>query len=119
MTDSILDTTKKALNLPEDYDAFDPEIVMFINGVFSTLHQLGVGPDNGFSIEDSSATWSQFLQEDDRLNNVKNYMYLRVRMLFDPPGTSFTQTAFATQITELEWRINAQREDEQWTPPAP
>lgn len=117
MTESILNSIKKALNVPEDYDNFDPEIVMHINSVFSTLNQLGLGSDDGFSIVDDTVEWSAFLDGDKRLNNVKSYMYLRVRMLFDPPGTSFLQAAFEKQIEELTWRINAQREDEQWTPP--
>lgn len=119
MVDSILNTTKKALNLPADYDAFDADIVMHINSVFSTLNQLGIGPQEGFRIDDDSTEWSALLNGDDRLNNVKSYVYLRVRMLFDPPGTSFHLEAVKQQITELEWRINAQREDEQWTEPAP
>lgn len=119
MTDSILNTTKKALNLDADYDAFDPELIMHINSVFSTLHQLGIGPDQGFRIDDDSVLWSSFLNGDDRLNNVKTYMYLRVRLIFDPPGTSFVIAAIEKQIEELTWRINAQREDEQWTAPIP
>lgn len=119
MTDSILNTVKKTLNQPADYTAFDPDILMHINSVFSTLNQLGIGPQEGFSIEDESTEWSAFLNGDKRLNNVKSYMYLRVRLLFDPPGTSFVIAAFEKQIEELTWRINAQREDDQWTEPAP
>lgn len=117
MTDSILNTIKKALNQPADYNAFDPEIIMHINSVFSTLNQLGLGPQEGFQIEDDTTLWSAFLNSDNRLNNVKSYMYLRVRLLFDPPGTSFAISAMEKQIEELTWRINAQREDEQWTAP--
>lgn len=118
MSESILTSVKKAVNVPAD-NAFDPDIIMHINSVFSTLHQLGVGPDEGFEIVDATKEWSEFLNGDARLNNVKSYMTLRVRMLFDPPGTSFLLTAFEKQIEQLEWRINAQREDEQWTEPAP
>lgn len=118
MTDSILNSIKKVLNLPADYDAFDPDIIMHINSVFSTLNQLGIGPQQGFRIEDDTVEWGAFLNSDDRLNNAKSYVYLRVRMLFDPPTTSFHLEAMHKQITELEWRINAQREDEQWIEPA-
>lgn len=118
MTDSILDSIKKVLNVPADYTAFDPDITMHINTVFSALNQLGVGPQDGFAIEDKFAVWDSFLGGDARLNNVKSYMFLRVRLLFDPPGNSFAVTSFQEQIKELEWRINAQREDEQWTQPA-
>src|SRR6187397_28465 len=118
MTDSILNTLKKALNLATDYDAFDPDLIMHINSVFSTLNQLGIGPQEGFRIDDDSVEWVSFLNGDDRLNNVKSYVYLRVRMLFDPPATGPHLESMNRQITELEWRINAQREDEEWTAPA-
>lgn len=116
---SILQSTKKVLNIPEDYDVFDPDVIMHINSVFSTLHQLGVGPDEGFMIEDEIPTWNTFLGGDPRLNNIKTYVYLRVRLLFDPPTTSYMVDAVKEQIKELEWRINAHREDTQWTEPVP
>jgi hypothetical protein len=114
---SILDSTKKSLNLAADYTAFDEDIIMHINSVFSTLNQLGVGPVEGFMIEDKDATWDAFLGSDPRLNHVKTYVYLRVRLLFDPPGTGFTTEAMKEQIKELEWRLNVQREDTEWTDP--
>lgn len=117
MSDSILNSTKKNLGIPEDYDVFDETIILHINSVFSTLNQLGVGPDEGFSIEDDSATWITFLEGDSRLNNVKTYVYLRVRMLFDPPNTGYLVEAMQKQITELEWRLNVQREEVIWTDP--
>lgn len=117
MSNSILTSTKKALNLAEDYTAFDPDIILHINSVFSTLNQLGVGPVNGFMIEDKEATWDAFLGDDPRLNHVKTYVYLRVRMLFDPPQTGFHTTAMQEQIKELEWRLNVQREDTEWVNP--
>jgi hypothetical protein len=119
VNDSILTSTKQALGLAEDYTAFDPDIIMHINSVFSTLNQLGIGPDLGFMIEDKEAFWATFLGSDPRLNNVKTYVYLRVRMLFDPPQTGFHTTAMQEQIKELEWRINVKREAEQWTNPLP
>lgn len=117
MSESILNSTKKVLSLEPTYDVFDPDVIMFINAAFSTLTQLGVGPEQGFSIEDDSITWDAFLGGDPSLNNVRSYVYLRVRMLFDPPGTSFAIQAVQDQIKELEWRLNVQREDEKWTPP--
>lgn len=110
MPDSILDTTKKVLGIAADYTAFDPDILFHINTVFSTLCQLGIGPEDGFSIEDKDAVWADFIGEDKRLNSVKTYTYLRVRMLFDPPTTSFLQDAMKQQIQELEWRLNVHRE---------
>lgn len=116
MIPSILNSIKKALNVPADYDAFDPEITMHINSVFSTLNQLGIGPQQGFTIADDTVEWSAFLT-DKRLNNVQSYMYMRVRLLFDPPDRAALLSSFQEQIKELEWRMNAQREDEHWTPP--
>jgi hypothetical protein len=119
VTNSILNSIKKVLNVPADNADFDQDILMHNNSVFSTLSQLGVGPDEGFRIDDQTTEWSAFLNGDNRLNNVKSYMYLRVRLLFDPPGTSFHITALEKQVEELTWRINLQREDELWTEPAP
>lgn len=117
MTESILESIKKVLNVPSDYEAFNADLIMHINSVFSTLNQLGVGPRSGFMIEDQSTTWDSFLDGDLRLNNVKSYVALRVRLLFDPPTTGFHVQAVTEQIKELEWRINVQREEDQWTEP--
>ena len=106
---SILDSTKKTLGLSPDYDVFDPDIIMHINTVFSFLQQLGVGPTEGFMIEDASTTWDEFIS-DTRLNSIKSYIFLRVKLLFDPPQTSFVLSAMKEQIQELEWRINVHRE---------
>jgi hypothetical protein len=119
MTDSILDSTKHTLNLASDYTSFDQDIILHINSVLSTLNQLGVGPELGFMIEDKDTEWSDFLEGDLRLNNVKTYVYLRVRMLFDPPTIGYLVTAMQEQIKELEWRINSQRESVAWTDPDP
>lgn len=117
MSDSILQSTKKALNLSAEYEVFDQEVIMHINSVFSTLHQLGVGPAEGFMIQDNGETWSAFLAGDLRLNHVKTYVFLRVRLLFDPPTTGYLVEALQTQVRELEWRINVQREEVRWTNP--
>lgn len=117
MTESILDGTKKVLNLAPDYTPFDQDIIMHINSVFSTLNQLGVGPADGFMIEDKDAVWSDFLEGNLKLNNIKSYMYLRVRMLFDPPTIGYLVTAMQDQIKELEWRINVERESVAWVDP--
>lgn len=119
MSDSILKSIKKVLNLGDDYDVFDVDTLMHINSVFSTLHQLGVGPDQGFMIEDDQQTWDAFLGADPRLNNIKTYIYLRVRLLFDPPQTGYHTKAVEDQIKELEWRINVHREDTKWIDPTP
>lgn len=119
MSESILNSTKKVLNLDATYTAFDEQIIMHINSVFFTLNQLGIGPTDGFEIVDDSATWDAFIGTDLRLNAVKTYMYLRVRMLFDPPSTSYLIDAMTNQIRETEWRLNVYREATQWVDPDP
>lgn len=117
MTDSILVETKKILGIDASYTAFDLDIMTHINSVFNTLHQLGVGPPDGFSIADDSALWATYTENNVLLNNVKTYVYLRVRLLFDPPATSFHLAAMQEQIKELEWRINVYREGVAWATP--
>jgi hypothetical protein len=117
--DSILDSVKKVLGIDKDYDAFDVDIVMHINTVFATLHQLGIGPEAGFAIEDASPTWEEYLGDDMRLNNIKTYIYMRVRIVFDPPTTGFLLTSMKEQIQELEWRISIRREGDAYVDPVP
>lgn len=109
MEESILNSTKKVLGIDASYKAFDEDIIMHINSVFSTLQQLGVGPVEGFEITGEDETWSSFVT-DKRLSALKTYVYLRVRLLFDPPATSFHQESMQNQIKELEWRLNVQSE---------
>jgi hypothetical protein len=111
--DSILDTTKKMLGFDWDYTAFDLDIITHINSVFFTLQQLGVGPTTGFSIEDNTKTWAEF-EAGENISAVKSYMYLKVRIVFDPPANSFTQEAMNKQATEYEWRLNAYMEGVRW-----
>lgn len=117
MIASILTSVKKTLNLAEDYESFDQDVIIHINAVFSMLNQLGVGPPEGFAIEDKDAVWDTFLEGDPRMNDVKSYVYLRVRMLFDPPTTGYHVAAMEKQIEEFGWRINARREDTEWVDP--
>lgn len=119
MSDSILNGTKKILGIAEDYTAFDPDIMMHINSVFMTLNQLGIGPTAGFMIEDADFEWDEFLGGDPNLNAIKTYIYLRVRLLFDPPTTSYHITAIEEQIKELTWRLSTYREELSWLPPQP
>lgn len=111
MTDSILDSVKKNLGLGADYDVFDLDIMTHINTVFMNLNQLGIGPTEGFMIEDADPTWDTFLGPQPLLNSVKTYVYLKVRLLFDPPNTSFHIAAIEKQIQELEWRLAVQQEE--------
>lgn len=112
MDDSILISIKKLLGIAEDDTNFDTDVIMHINTVFGILQQLGVGPASGFSITDESATWSDYMEPDDeRMNQAKTYMYLRVRLLFDPPQNSFTIDAIKENMRELEWRITVARDE--------
>ena len=116
---SILTSVKKNLGIADAYEVFDPDIILYINTAFSTLNQLGVGPDLGFTIDDKTTTWDAFIGTDKRYENVKTYVTLRVRMLFDPPQTSYLLDAMKGQIEELEWRINVYREETGWIDPDP
>ena len=117
--DSILDSTKKALGIDSTITDFDVDLTMHINSVLATLNQLGVGPANGYAIEDSEATWVDFLGEDPTLNNVRSYVYMKVRMMFDPPQTAHLVASMNEQINQLEWRLNVRREGTQWQDPQP
>ena len=112
MEESILISTKKILGLDAMYTPFDLDVITHINAAFSLLNQLGVGPVDGFFIEDETMEWSEFGVPLNQLNLVKTYVYLKVRVLFDPPGTSFLVEAANNQIKEYEWRLNIFREAE-------
>jgi len=103
--DSILTSIKKLLGMTEDYEAFDTDIIMYINSAFSTLNQLGVGPKEGFVIEDETAVWSDFLGDKINLETVKTYIYLKVRIMFDPPTSSAVLDATERMIKEHEFRL--------------
>ena len=121
MEQSILTSTKKILGIAEDYTVFDLDIITHINTAFTTLAQLGVGPPEAFMIEDATALWTDFDPVDDHINYnaVKSYVFLRVRLLFDPPTTSYLISAFDKQLQELEWRLNTYREETEWVDPDP
>ena len=106
MDDSILISIKKLLGIGEDDEQFDPDILMHINSVFMILTQIGVGPESGFSIQDDSSKWADFVSDINKIEAVKSYIYLKVRLLFDPPTSSSTMEAINSLISELEWRLN-------------
>lgn len=110
---SILVSIKKLLNVEETDDSFDTDIGMLINNEFMTLHQLGIGPDEGFSITDADTKWADFSSDKTLIETVKMYVYMKVRMIFDPPASSVVADAFNSQIRELEWRLNIQAERNQ------
>ena len=104
--DSILTSVKKSLGIMEECEDFDDELILFTNSVFSSLRQIGVGPDEGFSIQDDTTNWSDYLKNNKRLEFVKTYVCLKVKMIFDPPTASTAVEAINRTISELEWRIN-------------
>lgn len=112
MEESILNSTKKILGLDAGYTPFDLDVITHINAAFSILNQLGVGPEGSFFIEDDTAVWADFGVPDNQLHLVKTYVYLKVRILFDPPATSYLVTASENQLKEYEWRLNVFREGE-------
>lgn len=104
--DSILTSIKKLLGITEEQTNFDQDLIMHINSVFSILTQLGVGPSEGFFIEGNSDTWEDFIGESTNLELVKSYVYMKVRLMFDPPLNSSVTESINKMISELEWRIN-------------
>jgi hypothetical protein len=110
--ESILTSIKLLLLLPEDYDAYDPQVIMHINSVFTVLKQLGVGPEKGFRIEDKTATWSDYITETEDLtyDSIKSYIGAKVRLLFDPPNNSAHIQVLNDTIKEFEYRLNLDAE---------
>ena len=104
--ESILTSIKKLLGIEEEYTQFDADIIMHINTVFLNLTQLGVGPSEGFLIEDDTAIWEDFIGDSSQLQAVKTYVYLKVKLLFDPPLSSSVTESMNRMIAELEWRLN-------------
>lgn len=112
MDESILNSIKKLLGLPEDYTPFDQDVIIHINTYLGVLNQMGVGKA-GFFIEDDDATWEDFLgQHSASLHEVKTYVYLRVKMVFDPPSSSLVSEAMSNNINELGWRLNVKVDPE-------
>lgn len=111
MIESILTSIKKSLGIGESYEHFDPDIIMHINTFLMVLIQLGIGPHEGFSISDKSKTWSDFLGEDcNDLEAVKSYVYMKVKLIFDPPSTAALIKSMERSADELEWRLREKAE---------
>lgn len=108
---SILSSTKDALGLMDEDVSFDHTIILFINSKLADIHQLGIGPEDGLIITDKTAKWSDLIGDEKRYESVKAYMYLSVRMLFDPPTIGYVITAMKEQLDKMEYRINRARED--------
>ena len=106
MDESILVSIKKLLGISEDYDYFDQDIIMHINAAFMVLTQLGIGPSEGFLITDDTDTWSDFIDDLTNLGSIQSYVYMKVKLMFDPPQNSFTVDSMQKLVNELEWRLN-------------
>jgi len=120
VTESILDSVKEALGLAADETAFDSELVLYINSQLSTLRQLGVGPEAGFMIVGNTETWTDFLGDrEPKMNDAKTFVIFRVKLIFDPPPTSYAMDAIKEQIQEAGWRLNVTREEMDWVNPEP
>lgn len=104
--DSILTSIKKMLGIQEEYTHYDADLIMHINSVLSTLTQLGVGPLAGFRIEDELTTWNDFIGDNPKLDMVKSYIHMKVKLLFDPPLSSAVIESINRMISEMEWRLN-------------
>jgi hypothetical protein len=109
--ESILNSIKKLLGIPVEQDNFDIDIIMHINSVFSTLWELGVGPEERFRITDELATWDDFMPDDTIYDELKSYMYLKVRLIFDPPTSSAYMSTMKELIAEYEWRLTVKAEN--------
>lgn len=109
--ESILTSIKKMLGIVEEYETFDADLIMHINSIFSILTQLGVGSPKGFMIQDKNAVWTDFLSDEAQIMLVKSYMYLKVKLLFDPPLGSAVIECYNKQISEYEWRLNVAAEN--------
>lgn len=112
MEASILKSTKKVLGLSDSYTVFDQDIIVFINASLSIIAQLGLGPVGGFFIEDDAAAWNDIGLVPEQTHLLKTYVHLKVKMQFDPPGTSYLIAAMEKQISEFEWRLSVFREEE-------
>ena len=109
--ESILTSVKKLLGIDEEYKQFDTDIIIHINSVLMVLTQIGVGPSEGFSISDEYATWEDFISDKTYLNSVKTYVYLRVKLLFDPPLSSAASESIKKIADEFEWRLQVAAEN--------
>lgn len=108
-TESILSSVKKLLGIVPEYTVFDDQILLYINAAFSTLHQLGIGSEEGYEIVDDKSTWDDLVTEP-RFNSIKPYIGMKVKVMFDPPSSSFVLEALNKQIAEFEWRIIEEKE---------
>ena len=103
--ESMLTSIKKMLGIAEEYTQFDADLIMHINSVLSILTQIGVGPSEGFAIEDDVTVWTDFVPANPKLELIKSYTYMKVKLIFDPPLSSSVIESLNRSTSELEWRI--------------
>lgn len=108
--ESILNDIKKLLGIAKDYNHFDQDIMIHINSVFMILTQLGVGPSDGFTITGTLETWEDFIEDRKHIELIKSYIYLKVKLLFDPPSSSAVIESTNNMIREFEFRLNVAAE---------
>ena len=106
--DSILTSVKKIVGISEEDESFDADLIIHTNSVLMILNQLGVGPTDGFVIKDKTSVWTNYITDETKIELVKSYMYLKVRLLFDPPTSSAVMESINRQISEFEWRLNVE-----------
>lgn len=107
MNESILTSIKKLLGIAEDYEHFDQDIIAHINAALMIVTQLGVGPEQGYIVTDKNATWGDFVNSETNVAALISYVYIKVKLMFDPPQNSFTIDSLNRQASEFEWRLNA------------
>lgn len=112
LENSILNDIKSMLGPTYDDESFDTDIIIYINSTFTILRQLGVGPKDGYHIKDKNNIWSEFVKDIEGLDAVKTYIYLKVKLVFDPPLNASLVESFNTQVKELEWRLNVSVESD-------
>jgi hypothetical protein len=123
MEPSILKSTKKVLGVSLEDTSFDLDVLTHINSAFGVLHQLGIGPEGGYGIDSENNVWAEYIQDDPMLlpylSLIQTCIFLRVRLLFDPPATSYALAAMERQLQEHEWRLSTAREEWEWVDPNP
>lgn len=117
--DSIVDSVKKTIGITVEDESFDVDLIVHINSIFMVLNQLGIGPREGFAITNKDQKWSDYLADSPNVKAVESYMILRVKALFDPASTSYTQQAFEKICLEMEWRLVYQQEHPYIAPTPP
>lgn len=106
--ESILDSIKKMLGMEPNYEHFDADLILYINATFNILNQLGVGPKEGFNIKDRTNKWTEYIEDIEKIEMIKTYIYMKVKIMFDPSLTSSVNETMKEIIKELEWRLNVQ-----------